>query len=107
MASRSQQISPSQKVASTLFATWSVILLAAWYGYPFFYCSIWQPYVWRPLLQPYASLALLFMSAYWFYACVRYGLMSGTSAGALLMMFVIGNFDGWARILLAFGRSCQ
>jgi hypothetical protein len=74
-------------------------------GSPWLYCYGWSPF-WRTFLQPYTSLALLLMCGYWLYAMATYGVVSGKSAGALLMIFLIGNLDGWARVFFALGKSC-
>jgi hypothetical protein len=80
---------------------------AAMAGHPFLYCQVWKPFLWRPFLQPYASLALMLCTAYFGWALLTAGLLSLKAFGAMGLMFLIGNLDGWARTILALGKGCE
>ncbi len=79
---------------------------AAIAGHPFLYCQVWTPFIWRPFLQPYASLCLVICGLYFAWALVSAGLLSVKALGAVLLMGLVGNLDGWAHVFLALGQSC-
>lgn len=95
------------RVAGGIFTLWLLNLACAhWLSYPFAYCWIWSG-IWRYVLQPYASLALMVMAAYFIWALISSGLMSRKSMSAILLIGLIGGADGFAKALLTLpGNSC-
>ncbi|WP_424632056.1 hypothetical protein [Bradyrhizobium sp. SYSU BS000235] len=93
------------KLWAFLLVAWTLGIIAASYGHPVLYCYGWQP-MWRGFIQPYSSLALFISGIYLLYALASYGIASMEAVGAFLLIFLIGNLDGWARALLALGKPC-
>lgn len=94
------------KLAGVVFVLWLLNLACVqWVGFSPAYCWLWSG-VWG-VLQPLASVTLLVLSLYFFWAMVSAGLLSGKALAAAFLMLLVGGADGWMKAILTLpGKVC-